>query len=208
MDREWFAASADFYKRQSKDKPTDLGARFEEYFATSRLLATDVTLLFAAKTKNTISDEQFSNSVASLSKDFEDFGRTIENAFTDSSSFVKAFPRAPPRSEDDLFDYQDPKFLYGGEYSTMNFVLIDHWAIDLMFKYQLSLAMEQPPSPELTEIAMKKCKMFEAIQHGEESPAAVLGCQASLGIQCLFLPKEQRYTQWARQKFARIEQLG
>jgi hypothetical protein len=208
LTREWFSASADFYKRQARDRPSDLGARFEEYFASSRLLATDVALLFASKTKNAISDEQFKSSVESLSRDFEVFGRTIENAFTDPSCFVKAFPRAPSSTEQDLFGYQDPNFMYGGDFATMNFVLTDHWAIDLMFKYQLSLAMEQTPSPELTEIAMKKCKMFEAIQYGDESPAAILGCQASLGIQCLFLPKEERYTKWARRKFACIEQLG
>lgn len=208
MDREWFSASADFYARQTRDRPDDLGARFEEYFAKSRLLATDVILLFASKMKNSISDEQFSSDVESLSKRFEEFGHTIETAFTDASCYAKSFPRAPPRSESDLFDYQDSQLLYGAEYATMNFVLIDHWAIDLMFKYQLSLVTGQPPSPELAEIAMKKCKMFEAIQYGDESPAAALGCQASLGIQCLFLPKEERYIQWARQKFASIEQLG
>lgn len=208
LDREWFSASADFYKRHTRDKPNDLGARFEEYFATSRLLATDIALLFAGKTKNAISDEQFASGIDGLSKSLHEFGQTIESAFTESSCFVKTFPRAPQRNEEDLFDYQDPNFLYGAEYSTMNFVLLDHWAIDLMFKYQLSLAMGQPPSLEFTEIAMKKCKMFEAIQYGEESPAAILGCQASLGIQSLFLPKEERYTKWARRKFACIEQLG
>lgn len=208
MDREWFSASADFYIRQTRDRPNDLGARFEEYFATSRLLATDVILLFASKTKGAVSDEQFMSNVESLSKRFEEFGNAIESAFTDPSCYAKDYPRAPPRSDNDLFDYQDSNFLYGGEYATMNFVLIDHWAIDLMFKFQLSLAMGQAPSPEFAEIAMKKCKLFEAIQYGDESPAAALGCQASLGIQCLFLPKEERYIQWARRKFASIEQLG
>lgn len=208
LDREWFSASAEFYKRQTRDKPNDLASKFEEYFATIRLLATDVALLFASKTRNTISDEQFASGVESLSNSLQEFGNIVENVFTEESCFVKAFPRAPPRGQDDLFNYQDPNFLFGAEYAAMNFVLLDYWAIDLMFKYRLSLATGSPPSPELAEIAMKKCKMIEAIHYGQELPVAILGCQASLGIQCLFLPKEERFISWARRKFVCIEQLG
>ncbi|KXS93645.1 hypothetical protein AC578_4208 [Pseudocercospora eumusae] len=209
LGREWFAASAEFYERQTRDKPTDLGARFEKYFADSRLLATDVALLFAGKTKNTISDEDFAMGLQKLSTQFADFGHEIEHAFTDSKCFIKSFPDAPEPQSDDLFDFRDPEFLYAGELSTMNFVLIDHWAIDLMFKYQTSLAMGREPGVELTSIALKKAKMFEAIQYGASSQqTAVLGCQASLGIMALFLPKDPAYMTWCRRKFALIEQLG
>lgn len=129
LDREWFAAAADFYRRQAADKPDDLGARFEGYFASSRLLATDVSLLFAARTSNTIGDSQFAAGVQRLTTELADFGQTIETAFTDSEHFVKSFPRAPPSDNDEIFDYRDPNFLYAGELSTMNFVLLDHWAI-------------------------------------------------------------------------------
>ncbi|CAK4031833.1 Adhesion and hyphal regulator 1 [Lecanosticta acicola] len=210
LDREWFAAAADFYRRQVRDRPNDLGARFEDFFATSRLLATDVTLLLAAKTKGNISDEQFQSRTQDLTSQFAEFEHTIETAFTDPSFFVKSFPRAPNApNEGDLFDYRDPNFLYAGEFSTMNFVLLDHWAIDLMFKYQVAMITRQPLSPELTAIALKKCKMFEAIQYGEEGgPMAMLGSQASLGILALFLPKDQQHTAWCRRKFADIERLG
>ncbi|WPV27842.1 hypothetical protein CLAFUW7_07738 [Fulvia fulva] len=209
LGRDWFAAAADFYTRQTRDRPHDLGARFEEYFATSRLLATDVALLFAAKTQDKISDEEFMGSIQHLSIAFAEFGRTIETAFTDPSCFVRDFPRASAPYQDDLFNYRDPNFLYAGELSTMNFVLLDHWAIELMFKYQVTMATGQARSPELTDLALKKGKMFEAIQYGEQSGvAAVLGCQASLGILALFLPKDQRHTMWCRKKFAGIEQLG
>ncbi|KAF2163946.1 hypothetical protein M409DRAFT_68192 [Zasmidium cellare ATCC 36951] len=209
LDRAWFAAAADFYERQTRDRPKDLGAVLEKYFATTRLLATDVTLLFAGKKKNTISDDDFVAGIQRLSAQFAEFGNTIETAFTDPSCFVKDFSGAPPPSDNDLFDFRDPNFLYAGELAPMNFVLTDHWAVDLMFKYQTSLAMGQAPPAELTEIAMKKCKMFEAIQYGAEGgSSAVLGCQASLGIMALFLPKEPRYTMWCRRKFVDIERLG
>ncbi|SMR52759.1 unnamed protein product [Zymoseptoria tritici ST99CH_1E4] len=208
LDREWLAASADFYKRQTTDKPHDIGARLEEYFATSRLLATDVALLFAGRTKNAIDDEQFSAEVERLTKDFADFSHTIKTAFTDPSYFQKTFPRAPKRAADDLFNFRDPNALYAGELSAMNFVIMDFMAIELMFKYQLAMASGQQPPAELGKIAMKKCKLLEAIEYGDDSPTALLGCQASLGIMTLFLPKTPEYTTWCRRKFALVEQLG
>lgn len=209
LGREWFAVCADHYSRQARERPNDLGARFEEYFATSRLLATDVTLHFASKTKNTTSDEQFAKDNIKLTERLAGFGHNLEIAFDDPDCFVKSFPDAPPPQPEDITEYREPGYLYGGPYFTMNFVLIDFWAIDLMFRYQLSLAQRQQPSAELTEIALKKCRLFEAIEHYDQGPpGAMLGCQASLGIASLFLPKDDRHTNWCRRKYALIEQKG
>ncbi|KAI6790416.1 hypothetical protein KC332_g9923 [Hortaea werneckii] len=209
LGREWFAVHSDFYTRQTMDRPDDLGAKFEEYFATSRLLATDVALVFAAKTKGTITHEQFSTRISALETQFEQFHERLSNALTDPSCFVRTFPKAPPPQPDDITDFRDPKFLYAGEYFTMNYVLIDFWAILLMFRYQLTVAQLRQPSPELAEIAHNKCKMFEAIQYHEHGPpGAVVGCQASLGIASLFLPKDRKHIDWCRRKYALVEQRG
>jgi hypothetical protein len=209
LSREWFVAAADFYTRQVRDRPMELGAQFEEFFAISRLLATDVALLFAARSKNTISDEQFASQAANLGHQAAAFGHRIQTAYTDPACFTQSFPNAPPPQKDEITNFRDPYFLYSDELYTMNYVLIDFWAIDLMFRYQLAHAQQQPLSPELTEIALKKCKMFEAIQYYDRRPpGAILGCQASLGIASLFLPKDERHTMWCRRKFALIEQNG
>ena len=209
LGREWFCACKEHYCRQTRDRPDDLGARFEAYFSTTRLFATDIALLFAAKTKNAISDEQFDSGSHDLLAQSSEFKNEFETAFTDKSNYVQTFPNAPERSENDITDYRDPDFLYQGELFTMNYVLIDFWAIDLMFKHQLTIVQRQQPSAELTQIALKKCKMFEAIEHADQGPpGAVLGCQASLGIASMFLPKDEKHTDWCRRKFALIERGG
>lgn len=209
LGREWFASCADFYERQARGRPDDLGARFEEFFSRSRLLATDVALLFAARTKNMISDQQFASESSNVSARFDSFRKMLETAFTGPSRFVQSFPNAPPPREEDITDFRDPAFLYGGDYFTMNYVLIDFWAIDLMFRYQQALAQGVDPSAQLAVLALKKCKMFEAVQyHDQGPPGAVLGCQASLGIASLFLPKDAKHMNWCRRKFALIEQKG
>lgn len=209
LGREWFAACKEFYVRQAKDRPDDLGAKFEEFFSTSRVLATDVTLLIAAKARGEIGDEEFDSRAAELLSQYEVYGDTVGNAFNDPSNYVKNLPNAPPPSDSDITDYHDPNFLFGGELFTMNFVLLDYWAIELMFKYQLTTAQRHQSPEELVGIAFKKCKMIEALQYCDQGPPGViLGCQASLGIASLFLPKDQKHIDWCRRKFALIEQLG
>ena len=209
LDREWFTAAYDHYTRQARDRPDDVGAKFEQYFSTTRLLAMDVTLLFAAKKKQEISDEDFAAKTVELLDEGARFGHELDNAFTDPSCFVKTFLKAPEPSADDITDYRDPHHLLDDELFTMNFVKLDWWATELMFKYQLSMAQRQQPSIELTEIAMKKCKMIDAIQyHVDSTGGTVLGCQASLGIATLFLPREPKYTTWSRRKYALMEQKG
>lgn len=207
LSRDWFAACQEHYQRQSRDRPEDVGVKFEEFFSTTRLLSSDLTLLFAEVKKGALSDDEFARRTRELLGRFANFGNTLETTFTDPSNYVKSFPNATPPSEDDITDFRDPHFLLAGELFTMNYVLIDFWALDLMFKYQLSLAQQQAPSAEMTQLALKKCKMFEAIE-SDEGPAAVLGCQASLGMAALFLPKDEKHTDWCRRKCALIERLG
>lgn len=207
IGREWFDACAEFYKRQARDKPKDYGARFEDMFATSRLIAIDIALLLASKGTNEISEERFAAEVQALLTKMDDFQERLENTFTDPSCFVKTFPDAPPPSDDEITDFRDPNFCLAGELFSMNYILIDFWAMQLMFRLQLSPT--QSTQTELEQIALKKCKMFEAVQYsGQGPPGAVLGFQASLGISCLLLPKGEKYTNWARRSFALMEQHG
>ena len=207
LAREWFDACAEFYKKQARDKPNDFGARFEDMFATSRLVATDIALLLASKSTGEKSEEQFAREVQDLTARMDEFEQRLNTTFTDPSCFVKTFPNAPPPSDNDITDFRDPNFCLSGELFSMNYILIDFWAMQLMFRLQLSTTLSTPL--ELEAIALKKCKMFEAVQYSGQGPqGAVLGLQASLGIACLLLPKEQKYTDWARRKFALMEQHG
>ncbi|KAF2721947.1 hypothetical protein K431DRAFT_62442 [Polychaeton citri CBS 116435] len=209
LGRDWFAAVAGFYERQARAKPQDLGARFEDWSARSRLLATDATLLFAQNNMENISKENFSQGLQQLSAAFESFGSEIESTFIDPAYFVESLPKAPPPSEDDITDFRDPHTLLAGEYFTINIILMDHWAMLLMFKYQTAMALGQMPGPDFVELALKKCKMFEAVQYYDRGGSGViLSLQASIGIAALFLPKDARHTDWCRRKFALIEQKG
>lgn len=221
LGREWMTECAGFYARKARDSPNETVAKVDEYFSAIRLLATDVALLFASKATRSISDDAFHVSADELLSQVDALGSLIESTFNDPSFFVKKW-RRKPREETDITDYTDPLFTYSGEYSPMNHVLTDLWAVSLIFRYQVSMARSSQqgppgqggggahdPPPELRRLAFKMCKIFEAIEHGDDGDAgAVLGCQASLGIASIFLPRDGRHVGWCRRKFALVERSG
>ncbi|GAB7357660.1 hypothetical protein MBLNU459_g0152t2 [Dothideomycetes sp. NU459] len=211
LDREWHVACTEFYLRQARDRPKDLGSLFEEKFGKSRLVALDVSLLFARKANGTLSDEDFASGLIQLSADMAQMEHELETAFEDSRTYVKHFPKAPKlEPEEDLMNSTDPEFLWADELFTWNFILIDFWAIHLLFKTQVAqVNPSMTVAMEMGQLAFKVCKMFEALQYcDKESTAMILGAQASLGISAACLPKEEKYTMWCRRKYATVEACG
>jgi hypothetical protein len=208
LSRDWHVACMEFYVRQARDKPRDLGSLFEEKFARSRLLATDISLLFA-RGKNDGPSLELITDMGKLTAELEEYSQELENAFKDTRTYVKEFPNAPEGEWDDVVGSTDPEFLWAGELFTWNFILIDFWAIYLLFKSQIAQFDPTVRGEEVVATATKVCKMFEALQYcGEDSTAMILGAQASLGMAAACMPKDQRHTMWCRNKYALIEQCG
>ncbi|KAG9946881.1 hypothetical protein KCU98_g18318, partial [Aureobasidium melanogenum] len=208
LSREWHVACMEFYVRQARDKPRDLGSVFEEKFARSRLLATDISLIFArAKTEGP--SQELIVEMGKMSAQLETYAHELESAFKDTRTYVKEFPNAPKGEWDDVVGSTDPEFLWAGDLFTWNFILIDFWAIHLLFKSQIAQFDPTVGGEEVVASAFKVCKMFEALQYcGEDATAMILGAQASLGMAAACMPKDQRHTMWCRNKYAQIEQCG
>lgn len=52
-------------------------------------------------------------------------------------------------------------------------------------------------------------QLFETVElYHESPPGTILALQASLGIACLFLPRDEAHAMWARRKLATIESHG
>lgn len=210
LGREWHLACADFYDRQAKDKPKDLGSLFEDKFARSRLVAFDIAMLFARKQKGTSSDEDFGQDMMTIMHRVNAMQEDLETSFEDTRQYVKEFPNAPPLSDEaGVMDSTDPNFLWAGELFTWNFILIDFWAILLLFKSQIAQFSPVVTGEEVVGLAFKVCKMFEALQYCDQDPTTmILGAQASLGMAATCLPKDPKTIMWCRQKYATIEQCG
>ena len=219
----------EYHHNEALRRPDDLATQFEACFARSRLLASDITRLFASASQHRVggsdnADERnFASSLQQLEAEVAAVGDSFTSTFADHANFIKSFN---PSSADaaaipDLTDFRsDPEFFYAGECDPINFILIDFWGIALTFHFQARRAQEALASgigggaglvadqdPICAGLAIRICKMFEAIeaQHGA---AGVLGAQASLGIATLCLPRDQNHGEWLCRKLARVEGLG
>lgn len=209
LGREWFDVCHDYYAQQCRENPNDMTMKYEERFSYSRLLATDVAILFSRKMKGLVSDEAFAAQLVDINRRYTEYEQDVDPVLLDPNAFITDFSGAPPRNPDDIFDPYDKQVLYGGDQWTTNYLLLDFWAIDLMFKLQLSMVERKPPSKETVIRAYKTCQIFEAIEYYPRAPpGALIEAQASFGIATLFLPKDQRHISWFRRKFAKIEASG
>lgn len=78
-----------------------------------------------------------------------------------------------------------------------------------MHQYQTALTLKTQPSVELEKKAFATCQLYEALEYWPHSPpGTILAIQASLGIACLFLPRDETHSMWARRKLATIESNG
>jgi hypothetical protein len=209
LSREWFSYAQEFYRQQVLSEPANLDWKIESAIAKHRLVATDMSLLFAKKGKGEISHEQFVRENEEIGRRIEEWKSKMDPALQDSRYLVTDFSDARSLDPDDIINPYIPETLYGGPLYVMNMATIDWLSIDLMHKYQTALTMKTQPIAELEMKAYATCQLYEAIEFYPKSPpGAVLAIQASLGIALLFLPRDEKHAMWARRKLATIEANG
>ncbi|KAK8185695.1 hypothetical protein BC567DRAFT_154567 [Phyllosticta citribraziliensis] len=209
LSRDWFLSCAEFYSQQCRDRPHDVGCKFDERLAQCRLLAVDSASLFARKAKGQVSEDAFVADCMNLDRQFDEWIDQLDPALQDPSKHMRDFSDRPPLGPNDVVDPFDPDFAYEDDLFPMNIVLQDYWAIALMFKTQVCNIMRQPPPPQAGEMAVNICKMFSILEHHPQSPPGMMiELQSSVGMGILNLPKDDTHTTWGRRKFAKIESGG
>jgi hypothetical protein len=209
LSREWFSSAHDFFQRQIKSEPTVLKWKIEAALAQHRLCSTDMSLLFAKMGKGELSPDQFHRENAEIGRQIKAWKIKLDPALQDKRFAVTDFTGARPRDPNSIVDPYLPGIIYDGPLRVMNVATIDWLSIDIMHQYQTALTMQTEPSAELQQKAYTTCQLFEALECWPGSlPGTVLACQASLGIACLFLPRDDRHSMWARRKLAKIESYG
>jgi hypothetical protein len=207
LGREWFQSCHQYYVQCTKLDPNDLGWKIEEKQADIRLLALDMALLIAKRTKGSITLEDFMQEDALLSQRIAAWYNELDPRLRDPAYEVKLEGEREPWDAVNPFE---PGLLLGGPLWSVNFLLLDWQSVDLMHRYQTALALQQPPaSNELEAIAMRSCMMIEAMERWPKSPkGTMIESQASLAINSLFFPKDFNHTMWLRRKYAAVECQG
>ena len=208
LGREWFAASEDYYRQQSLSYPNSIDYKIEATLARHRLLAVDLALFFAQLPRGAITIEDFVREGENFAERIRTWKDGLDPIFRDPSYQVESF-EGKQRDPEDIVDPYLPGGLYRGALFTLNFMLIDWHAINLMHGYKMALMLKRPLPPELSEIALDICRVFEAIEYWPNSPpGSMLKAQGSLALAMLVLPKDEKHTMWCRRKLAKVESLG
>jgi hypothetical protein len=207
LGREWYEAVHECYVRKSRDDPEDSGLKYEQHFANSRLIAKDSNDLFARTQKGLITPQDFMAQLPALKTKVEGLEKDIPAELLDPKYKVKGIPGE--HDVDDIVNVHEPDVIWGGPLFTTNYLFLDIWGIVFMYNISECLAFRKPFPPELTKTAYRAVQMFEAMCASPESPPGmVIEAQVSFAIAFLFLPKDQKTTQWCRRTFARIEASG
>ncbi|TVY49462.1 hypothetical protein LOCC1_G000576 [Lachnellula occidentalis] len=209
LSREWFSSTYEFCQRQIESEPASLKWKIEASIAEHRLVSTDVSLLLVRMGKGELSIDQFMSENVVAGRRIQEWKTKMDPVLQDKRFTVTDFPGARPRDPNSIVDPYLPGIIYNGPLWVMNVATIDCLALDVMLKYQTALILKNEPGDELRQIAYRICQYFEALENWPGSPpGTVVACQASLGIACLFLPRDHRHAMWARRKFALIESHG
>ena len=208
IGRDWFLANESYYRQQSLSYPMSIDYKIEAVIASHRLLAGDLALLHAQLPQGSISPEEFVKESDKYSQQIDTWRERLDPVFRDESYLVKSFV-SNRQDPDDIVDPYRPGGLYKGALFTFNYMLVDWFSLTLVHKYKTAQLLRHPPPPEVQDLALGICRIFEAIELWPESPpGAIVKSQGSLGLAIVFLPKDDKYIAWCRKKLAKVESLG
>jgi hypothetical protein len=207
LSRDWFEAVHECYVQKVRDNPDDVGFKYEERFAYSRLVAKDSNDLFARTQKGQITPQDFMAQLPGLREKVDGLRTAFPADIVDPEYMVKHFPgKCDP---DDIVDPYEPNIMWSGPLYTTNFLLLDTWGIVFMYNISEAMALRKPFSPEMMTEAYKAVQLFEAMcAYPDSPPGMLIEAQVSYAIAFLFLPKDQKTTQWCRRTFANVEASG
>ena len=209
LGREWFVAAENYYHEQSLSYPMSIDYKIEVMISTHRLLALDLASLYAQLPQGEINIEEFSKECDRYSEKLETWRENLEFVFRDDTYLIQSFGEDLYRDPEDIVDPYMPGGLCREPLFNFNFLLMDWHSMTLMHKYKTALLLHREPPPEVQELALEICRLFEAIEYWPESPpGAVVKAQGCLGLAIVFLPCDERHIMWCRRKLAKVESLG
>ena len=209
LGREWACAYERYYTRLAQKDAANTDYKIESNNGRHRVMAMDMAMLFAQLPRGAISLQDFMKENQVIAEQISAWKQDLDPVLFNTEHLVMSFEGVPDRDPDDIVDPYRPGGLFQGPLFSVNFMLLDRYAVEIMHKYQTALMLQQQPPLELGSIALEMLRIFEAIEYWPGSPpGAILPAQASLGIATLFLPKDERHIMWCRRKLARMESMG
>ncbi|KZM20559.1 sequence-specific DNA binding RNA polymerase II transcription factor [Ascochyta rabiei] len=207
LSRDWYDAVHECYITKIRDNPDNMGYKYEERFAYSRIVAKESSDLFSRMGKGLLSPEEFMKQLPVVKSKVEGLTKTVSSECLDPTYKVENLHGQP--GPEDIVNAFEPNVIWGDDLWTSNFLFLDFWSINFMYDISTSMAFKKPFEPELTALAFKSVQVFEAMCAYPKAPyGAIIEAQVSFAIATLFLPKDPKTVQWCRRTFAKVESLG
>lgn len=206
---EWFQAYYDRTKRLTTLDPGKISYKLEALNAENRILGMTMTMLFAKLPRGEITIDEFAEKNQKLLQSIETWAERVRALRLNSDHLVYEFNNRRSPALEDIVDPFEPGVIFDTTFFSANYMMMDCLALEVMHKMQTSTILQQPPSPDLTDLSLQQCQIFEAIQeYGGAPSGAFLPAQVNIGLVCLFVPRDDRHISWCRKMLARFENCG
>lgn len=209
LPRTWMSFAEDYLHQQTLREPGNLVWKLEFVFAQLRLIAMDMSTIFARNRKGEFTNDQFTTENEALRQRLVSWKTRMDPALEDARYKVIDFPGGLSLGPDDIVDPYVPGMIVSGPMWPLNHGMLDWHSMKVMHSYQTSLTLKTAPTGEVLKDAYASCQIVEACERWPGSPPGnIIALQASLGVAMLCLPRDYKHAMWCRHKLAKIEANG
>ena len=207
LGKEWFHAIHNYNTMQVEQHPTDIDPKIMVLQSKHKLLAMDMAMLFHQLAKKQMNIADFMTEQQQICEAIRRERTDLDPMLTNPQHLRQPFRDAP--SPNSIVQPYVPGQLYTGPLWQVNFFTMDSLSMEMMHKIQVAKMTGRDLPPEVRQIALDICRIFEIIEHWQGSPpGAIFSCHAALAIAALVLANDQKHIMWCRRKFALIESKG
>ncbi|OGM44686.1 Zn(II)2Cys6 transcription factor [Aspergillus bombycis] len=208
LGREWYIAKEDYDAQQAAIYPEDADKQLNLAASINRRFGLEMASLYAKLSRGMIPIDEFILQNDQLGQLIEKVREILEK-FHNSEYTVWQYPDRQPLTEDDIVDPYIPGGMYRGPLWDVNVAWIDYYSTKAMYKYQSLLSVRQSSPSELQHLALEQCRLIEAIERWpEKENGYMFTYKNSIGMACLFAPKDSKHAMWGRKRLALLERNG
>lgn len=165
LGRDWFHAIDDYYRQQLARDRQNIVSQIESAIARHRLTAVDMAMLSAKLPRGEISVQDFIRECALITQHIDtEKNELLKPLMNNTRYLVMSFEGGNQPDSEDIVNPHMPGGLYRGDLWPVNFILLDWTAMEMMHKGQTALILQQQPPPELQQLALEICRIFESIE--------------------------------------------
>lgn len=209
LSQEWFSIPAEFYESRAAAEPNKVGWKIEACSARLRQFSMEMSLLFARRAQQEITEENYVAEHRRLSAAWATWRNSWDPSLTDTSFLVTEFPSGSSPDPDDIVNPFAPGVLFRPPLFASTLLMCEYHSIALMLSSQSPAKLTDEDRGRLMEHAYAICQIYETVELWPHCPpGSLIILQSNLAIAALYMRRDAKDRMWIRRKFAMLETLG